>query len=225
MRKVAFLSGSQSIGEADAPPYTFAWQNVPVGRHAVKAVVYDTKGAETPSPTRWISAGPVGRLKVEWEPAIEGFWQLSGATNGTERLREARGAEPGNRGRMAARPGWGWRRQAPDEGWRLRPGKPPKRGRGHRRAQPPSSSPAVEIVIDPGAFTSWSQLATCETDRMTGLRRLRVVPGPDFLLQLGDGNELRFGVSTDGTIFLPMEEARFKAGANTLTWTGGQTRP
>ena len=90
VRKVAFFSGTQSLGEVDAPPYTFSWQNVPVGRHAVKAVAYDAKGAETPSPTRWISAGPVGRLKVEWKPALQGFWQLSGATNGTERLREPR---------------------------------------------------------------------------------------------------------------------------------------
>ncbi len=84
---------------------------------------------------------------------------------------------------------------------------------------------SVEIVIDPGAFTSWSQLAACETERMTGLRRLRVVPGPYFLLQLGEGNELRFGVGTDGSILLPKEETRFKANANTLTWIGGETRP
>ena len=83
----------------------------------------------------------------------------------------------------------------------------------------------VEIVIDPGAFTSWSQLAACETERTAGLRRLRVVPGPDFLLQLGEGKELRFGVGTGGTILLPGDEARFKADANTLTWIGGPTRP
>lgn len=224
VRKVAFFSGTQSISEVDAPPYTFSWQNVPVGRHAVKAVAYDAKGAETPSPTRWISAGPVGRLKVEWEPALRGFWQLSGATNGTERLREPRELSLGTEGEwLLGLAGGG------DAKFQMRDGvcflQNPRNAGVAIVAPNRLVFTSVEIVIDPGAFTSWSQLAACETERMTGLRRLRVVPGPYFLLQLGEGNELRFGVGTDGSILLPKEETRFKANANTLTWIGGETRP
>jgi hypothetical protein len=224
VRKVVFFSGSEPIGEVDAPPYVFAWRNVPVGQHVIKAVAYDTQGAETPSPMRTITCGPVGRLKVEWDAVLGGFWQISGPTNGTDRLREPREVSLGTEGEwLLGLAGGG------DVKLQMTKGVSSLQNPQNAGVAiiPPNRLifTVVEIVVDPGKFGSWSQVAACEAERMTTLRDLHVVPGPDYLLQLGEGKELRFGVGTDGTIVLPKDETRFEARANTLKWVGGPTRP
>jgi O-glycosyl hydrolase len=44
IQKVEFYSGSSKLGESDAPPYQFAWTNVPMGDYSLSAVGTDTTG-------------------------------------------------------------------------------------------------------------------------------------------------------------------------------------
>ncbi len=224
IRKVTFFSGGRRIGEVGTPPYAITWVNVPFGQHTVKAVAYDEKGAETPSATKVISCGPVGTLRVDWDPNIHGFWQLSGPTHGTDRLKEPRELGLGLDGEWLLQFAGGG-----DVRLRMQGGVP--------SLQNPQEVGVIlgfpnrlvfktaELVIDPGGFGFWTQLAACENERMRGVRRLRVVPGPGFLLQLGEGREVTFGVGSDGRVLLPKEESRFEAAGNVLRWRGGPGLP
>lgn len=48
--RVEFYAGPSLIGSANRSPYSLAWSNVPPGKHVLKAVGYDDRGAATTSP-------------------------------------------------------------------------------------------------------------------------------------------------------------------------------
>lgn len=48
--RVEFYAGPSLIGSANRSPYSLAWGNVPPGKHVLKAVGYDDRGAATTSP-------------------------------------------------------------------------------------------------------------------------------------------------------------------------------
>jgi len=196
--RVEFWRNDEKLGEATAAPWAFAWPVVAAGRNRMSLRVYDAAGAVTPIPPVTIDVGIIGKLWVDWDPKINGWWEAGGILGGTGRIAESR-AFPTvpidcdlrfncNSGSfdVAIRDGVVRQITAPGIGVQ------------HVTTNHLSFAPRI-MVVDSTGYAGWTQLEGAEGERIVGRRReLLVIPGPYTLT--GEFGRAAFTVTLDGKL-------------------------
>ncbi len=76
IKKVEFLSGSSKLGEKTSPPWSYRWNNVPVGLHSLWARATDNQGATANSSTVNVVVIPAGDDDTEIDSTNNGIGTL-----------------------------------------------------------------------------------------------------------------------------------------------------
>ena len=218
VRRVEFWSGETKLGEATAAPWSCTWPAVTAGRHRLTVRVSDAGGAVTPAQAATFDCGPLGKLWVDWDASLNGWWEAGGKLPATGRIKESRefSAVPFDcdlvlnfsAGTFTVHVRDGVARQIDAPGIGVT-----QVSTNHLRFT------GRPVVVDGGAYAAWTQMENVESQRVVKQRRtLSMIPGPSYTLT-GDFGQASFALTPAGEIVLAEGPSPLRVVGNVITVT------